>query len=108
MDQFGGVDFAKGCYVGQEVVSRMQHRGKIRTRILDVSSAEELPAFDTDIYAGQKPAGKMGSSSGNAGLALLKIDRVKDAVDNGEQITADNRQINVSIPDYANFDWPQN
>ena len=45
MDRLGGVDFGKGCYVGQEVVSRMQHRGTVRTRIVRVSfDAAPLPA----------------------------------------------------------------
>ncbi|MGI9402591.1 MAG: YgfZ/GcvT domain-containing protein [Rhizobiaceae bacterium] len=107
MDQFGGVDFVKGCYVGQEVVSRMQHRGKIRTRILRVESTQYLPPFGTEIRAGQKPAGTMGSSAGQTGLALMRLDRVKDAREDGEAITADGQQIETSIPDYANFGWPQ-
>ena len=43
MDQFGGVDFKKGCYVGQEVVSRMQHRGTARKRIVKISAENSLP-----------------------------------------------------------------
>ena len=44
LDQLGGVGFKKGCYVGQEVVSRMQHRGTARRRLLHVEAAAPLPA----------------------------------------------------------------
>ncbi len=107
MDQFGGIDFAKGCYVGQEVVSRMQHRGKIRTRTLAIGAEENLPAFGTEIRAAGKPAGSMGSSSGHAGLALLRLDRVKTAMDDGEEIIAGDTKLTATIPDFASFGWPQ-
>ncbi|MEM7461845.1 MAG: folate-binding protein YgfZ [Pseudomonadota bacterium] len=107
MDQFGGIDFAKGCYVGQEVVSRMQHRGKIRTRMLGVRSDENLPAFGTEIRAAGKPAGNMGSSSGQAGLALLRMDRVHSAMDKDETIVAGDHALTVKIPEFVNFGWPQ-
>src|SRR5690606_36522662 len=49
LDQSGGVGFRKGCYVGQEVVSRMQHRGTARRRVMIVEGAGELPARGTDL-----------------------------------------------------------
>lgn len=107
MDQFGGVDFAKGCYVGQEVVSRMQHRGNVRTRIMIVEADSELPASGTEITAGRKPAGTMGSSSGKIGLALMRIDRIRDAMDEGETIRAGDQIITARIPGFAKFDWPK-
>ena len=68
-DQLNGVDFAKGCYVGQEVVSRMEHRGTARKRIVPVEGVSALPAPGTSIEAAGVPIGTLGSVSGAAGLA---------------------------------------
>ncbi len=106
MDQFGGVDFKKGCYVGQEVVSRMQHRGTARSRVVMVT-AERLPAPGTEVVADGKPCGVMGSSAGGKGLALLRLDRVKDALDKGGAVMAGGEKISVSIQPWAKFGWPQ-
>ena len=67
LDEFGGVGFRKGCYVGQEVVSRMQHRGTARRRVLLVSGDSDLPAPGADITAGGRVLGALGSASGNNG-----------------------------------------
>ncbi|MCU0790680.1 MAG: folate-binding protein YgfZ [Nitratireductor sp.] len=106
MDQFGGVDFRKGCYVGQEVVSRMQHRGTARSRVVMVSG-ERLPERGTEISAGGKACGAMGSSSGGKGLAMLRLDRVKEALDAGGAVMAGDCPIGVEIQPWANFGWPQ-
>ncbi len=63
-DQLNGVDFAKGCYVGQEVVSRMEHRGTARKRIVPVEGDAPLPASGTSIEADGVPIGTLGSVSG--------------------------------------------
>ncbi len=111
MDHFGqsGVDFSKGCYVGQEVVSRMQHRGTARSRFLKVMSraSGDLPAPGTEVKSADRTIGKMGSSSGNIGLALLRLDRVSSAMNEGAPLTADGVVIEVSLPGFATFDWPQ-
>ena len=60
-DQLNGVDFNKGCYVGQEVVSRMEHRGTARKRIVPVEGEAPLPAPGTSIEAGGVPIGTLGS-----------------------------------------------
>src|SRR6202007_1792868 len=70
MDRLHGVDFDKGCYVGQEVVSRMQHRGTARTRIVAVEFDEPAPSAGVDIIAGDKLIGTMGSSAEGHALAL--------------------------------------
>lgn len=79
MDRLRGVDFDKGCYVGQEVVSRMQHRGTARTRIVRVLLDGGRPDAGSEILAGDKPVGTMGSSADGHGLALLRVDRAADA-----------------------------
>ena len=60
-DQLAGVDFNKGCFVGQEVVSRMEHRGTARKRIVGVEGEGPLPPSGTDITAGGASIGTLGS-----------------------------------------------
>ncbi|HUZ66084.1 MAG TPA: folate-binding protein [Beijerinckiaceae bacterium] len=88
MDRLHGVDFRKGCYVGQEVVSRMQHRGSARTRIVRVAFAGDAPPPLAEIRAGEKRLGAMGSAAGEIGLAMLRTDRLQEAIADGTQITA--------------------
>jgi folate-binding protein YgfZ len=88
MDLFHGVDFAKGCYVGQEVVSRMKHRGGARKRIMRVRLAGSAPAPGAPVLDGELPIGVLGSSSGRHGLALLRLDRVEDARAAGRALKA--------------------
>ena len=107
MDVFGGVDFAKGCYVGQEVVSRMQHRGTARSRIVGVSGTGPLPPAGTPVEAAGKSCGTMGSSAGNLGLALLRLDRVAEAVASGGEVSAGGLRIGVALQPWAGLGWPQ-
>ena len=81
MDRLAGVDFDKGCYVGQEVVSRMQHRGTARTRSVKVLLDGPSPETGATILAGDKPVGTIGSTADGKGIALVRIDRVADALD---------------------------
>ena len=107
MDQTGGVGLRKGCYVGQEVVSRMHHRGTARRRVLLALGEGALPAAGADIVAGGKTVGTLGSSSGRHALALVRIDRVKDAMDAGTAITVDGVPLTLSIPPWASFGFPE-
>jgi folate-binding protein YgfZ len=107
LDQVGGVGFQKGCYVGQEVVSRMQHRGTARRRVLIVHGEAPLPAPGAEITAGGRAAGTLGSVSGHDGLAIVRIDRVKDALDRGDPIKAGDVPIGLTIPEWAKFTYPQ-
>lgn len=105
MDQLAGVDFTKGCFVGQEVVSRMKHRGTARRRVIQAHRSV-LPPIGTAITAGGPPIGTMGSSSGEDGLALVRLDRAKEAMDAGTPILAGEDPVTLSIPAWASFDWP--
>ena len=106
MDQLGGVTFDKGCYVGQEVVSRMEHRGTARRRIIRATADATLPPAGTEIVAGGKTLGTLGSSSGPDGLALVRLDRTKAALDAGTAITAGDTAVALTLPDWAGFGWP--
>lgn len=107
LDETGGVGFGKGCYVGQEVVSRMHHRGTARRRVLLVSAEAPLPESGTEIIANGRSIGTLGSVAGNRGLAIVRIDRVKDALDGGMAITAGDVPLSLSIPVWAKFTFPQ-
>jgi len=99
MDRLHGVDFDKGCYVGQEVVSRMQHRGTARTRTIPVIVDGPAPEPGAAILAGEKPVGTMGSTAGHNGLALIRTDRAADALNAGVPLTAGGIAIRIAEPD---------
>jgi tRNA-modifying protein YgfZ len=99
MDRLHGVDFDKGCYVGQEVVSRMQHRGTARTRTIRVIVDGAAPEAGADVLAGDKPVGTMGSTAGHNGLALIRVDRTADALAAGVVLTAGGIAIRIAEPD---------
>jgi len=100
-DQLNGVDFKKGCFVGQEVVSRMEHRGTARKRIVGVEGEAPLPPSGTEITAGSAPIGTLGSVSGRSGLALLRLDRAEEAQATGLPLRAGEVTIALRIPDWA-------
>jgi folate-binding protein YgfZ len=99
MDRLHGVDFDKGCYVGQEVVSRMEHRGTARTRTIRVIVAQSVPEPGIGITAGDKTIGTMGSTANGLGLALLRTDRTSDALDAGLPLTAGGIPISLVAPE---------
>jgi len=89
LDLLHGVDFDKGCYVGQEVVSRMKHRGTARRRIVRVKLAGPPPASGAPVMDRELAVGVLGSSSGREALALLRLDRAEDAAAAGRTLSAD-------------------
>lgn len=98
-----GVDFRKGCYVGQEVVSRMQHRGTARTRVVAVSSQADLPQGGADILAGGFAVGHLGSVEGNKGVALARLDRIREARSKGQSLTANGIPVQFAAPTWASY-----
>ncbi|TWG94672.1 hypothetical protein L598_003500000130 [Mesorhizobium sp. J18] len=107
LDQNGGVGLRKGCYVGQEVVSRMQHRGTARRRVLIAHGKGLLPATSTPVTAGGRSIGALGTVSGQEALAIVRIDRVKEAMDAGTPILAGEAEITLTIPAWAQFAFPE-
>lgn len=107
LDQNDGVGFRKGCYIGQEVVSRMQHRGTARRRVLIATAEQPLPAAGTDILANGRVVGVLGTVAGKRGLAIARIDRVKETIDAGHPITAGGVAVTLDIPAWARFTFPE-
>jgi tRNA-modifying protein YgfZ len=107
MDQLHGVDFKKGCYVGQEVVSRMQHRGTARTRLVQLSYTEGFVASSgAQVIAGDKALGVTGTAANGIGLAMIRLDRAAEAVATGIPILAGGLAVTVTKPKWWSADWP--
>lgn len=105
-DQLNGVDFKKGCYVGQEVVSRIEHRGTARKRIVPIEGVSALPVPGTSIEADGLPVGTLGSVSGAAGLALIRLDRAEEALAQAKALTTGGVKIALRRPTFARFTVP--
>jgi folate-binding protein YgfZ len=105
MDQLNGVDFNKGCFIGQEVVSRMERKTTPRTRIVPVTF-DTAPFPGVDVKAGERPAGHMGSGVNGKGLAKVRLDRIHEAMQKGEKITAGGIEISLKKPAWARFTFP--
>ncbi|MBJ3778288.1 CAF17-like 4Fe-4S cluster assembly/insertion protein YgfZ [Acuticoccus mangrovi] len=97
MDLTGGVDFKKGCFVGQEVVSRMRHRGTARRRTVIVAADATLPATGAPVTVGGKVVGRLGTTLGGDGLAVVRIDRV------GETAEIEGVAVRLRVPPGAPF-----
>jgi folate-binding protein YgfZ len=108
MDQLHGIDFKKGCYIGQEVVSRMEHRGTARRRPVAVRAAGAAGlTAGAPVTAADVSVGAVGSSHGNLGLALVRLDRAQEAMDSGVPLMAAGAPVEIAIPAWAGFDWPK-
>ncbi|MDX3927317.1 MAG: folate-binding protein YgfZ [Shinella sp.] len=107
LDLSGGLSFRKGCYVGQEVVSRMQHRGTARRRPAIVNGDAALPACGTEIVAGGKPVGTLGTAVGASGLAILRLDRAAEAIRGGTPMTAGDVTVTIALPEWTGLAFPE-
>jgi folate-binding protein YgfZ len=87
-DLFHGADFRKGCFIGQEVVARMQHKTVVRKRVVRIAAGTPLPNDQPAITAGAADVGRLGSVVGRLGLALVRLDRAAQAMDKGEPLLA--------------------
>src|SRR6185312_6216974 len=106
MDQLAGVDFEKGCYVGQEVVSRVEHRSSARARLLPVAYDEFAPTNGLPLLAGDKEIGTLTSAAKGHGLAMVRLDRLADAYAAKAPLTCGGMAIRVVKPAWADFPFP--
>jgi hypothetical protein len=102
-DQLGAVSFTKGCYIGQEVVSRMEHRATGRSRILPVTFDGAAPPRGASIKSADKVIGSVLSSAGHAALALLRLDRMAEAT---QPLLTDAVRVRVHKPAWIKYDVP--
>lgn len=103
LDQLGAVSFGKGCFIGQEVVSRMEHRGTARSRLLPVRVAGAA-TVGAELMGGGKTVGTIVGAQGADGLALIRLDRLKDAHEAGVPLLTEGRAVQVIKPNWAKFD----
>ncbi|MGJ0397362.1 MAG: YgfZ/GcvT domain-containing protein [Methylocystis sp.] len=99
MDLLSGIDFKKGCYVGQEVVSRMKHRGLVRKRVAKYHAQSGAPAPGEAIRAGGVEIGVTGSRLEQEGLAMIRLDRLDGALAAGATPVAGGSDLSFETPD---------
>ncbi len=97
MDLMGGVDYKKGCFVGQEVVSRMKRKAEVRKRTVTLTGAASAVAGD-EVKAGTAKIGDVLSWSGNSGLVILRLDRLKSAQERDEIPELNGAVVEISFP----------
>lgn len=102
-DELNGVDWDKGCYMGQELTARTYYRGLIKKRLIPVAIDGPQPPPGTPVMLGDKEAGTMRSASNGRGLALMRLERLDDAKRSGTTLTAGDATITPSKPDWASF-----
>lgn len=110
MDDLAGIDFKKGCFIGQEVVSRMKHRGTARKRVILAHAREARaawPDMGSEIACADKVIGTLGSSSGGTALALVRLDRARQAIESGDPIEVGGVTVTLDLPAFAHFGWPE-
>lgn len=105
-DQIGAISYKKGCYIGQEIVSRMHHRGTARRRMLVVKSNNNLPAAGT-IEADGKMIGNLGTVIGNNASAIVRIDKVKAALDKHIPFTVGENPVTLTIAPNMKYGFPE-
>jgi folate-binding protein YgfZ len=98
LDLLHGVDFEKGCYVGQEVISRMRHRGGARKRIVRLTFSGAALEQGTPVVAGETSVGALGSSVAGRALAMVRLDRIEDAAAAGRPLTAGGIGVTIESP----------
>ena len=96
MDLLNGIDFRKGCFVGQETTSRMKRRGGVRSRMLPIEFEGPPPRFGVEVMAGDLRAGEVLSGREGRAMALLRLDRIE-----GAALTAEGRPVRVVTPGWA-------
>ena len=94
-DLLNGIDFKKGCFVGQETTSRMKRRGVIKNRMLPITFDGPPPAFGAEVLAGELRAGEVLSGRDGRAMALLRLDRIE-----GADLTVDGRPVSVDRPSW--------
>ncbi len=102
-EELHGVDFDKGCFVGQELTARMKYRGLVRKRLMPVRLEGPPPPPGTAIRLEGKDAGEMRSSQGGQGIALLRLEQIAKAAEKGVPLLADATEVIPAKPDWVNF-----
>lgn len=100
-EELNGVDFNKGCYMGQELTARTKYRGLIRKRLMPVEIDGPVPGSGTPLHLGEAEAGEMRSACGNVGLALVRLEQFR--AEGGAGLTAGGARLIAAKPKWAVF-----
>jgi folate-binding protein YgfZ len=101
-EELAGVDFKKGCFVGQELTARMKYRGLVRKRLLPVTIEGPAPEPGTIVRLDGRDAGEMRSSADGRGLALLRLEQVAKARAGGAHLEAGGARLEPHLPAWSN------
>jgi folate-binding protein YgfZ len=101
-EELNGVDWQKGCYIGQELTARTKYRGLIKKRLMAVRVDGALPPPGTPVMLGEQEAGEMRSGRDGIALALLRLDAVA-AASAGQPLTSGAARLTPIKPDWARF-----
>lgn len=99
-DELNGINWDKGCYMGQELTARTKYRGLVKKRLTSISIEGQPPDPGTPIMNGEKVAGEMRSSQGSIGLALIRLEHMQES---DTDLTAGTAKIRAQKPDWAHF-----
>jgi tRNA-modifying protein YgfZ len=102
-DELNGVDWQKGCYIGQELTARTKYRGLIKKRLMPVRVAGALPPPGTPVMLDGQDAGELRSGQDGIALALLRLEAVAAAAASGEALHAGDARLTPLRPDWARF-----
>ncbi|MDZ3838757.1 MAG: folate-binding protein [Rhodospirillales bacterium] len=97
-DELHGVDWEKGCFLGQELTARTKYRGLIRKRLIPVLVEGPLPAPGTPIHHDDREVGEMRSGLGDLGLAMLRLEALEDGASGGASFTAGEARLSARLP----------
>lgn len=98
LEEFNGVDFKKGCFVGQENVSRMKRRATTRKKFCPIAFDGEAPAYGAEISGGPASLGSVRTGMAGRALALLRLDRAQEAIAAGHDLAAAGRRVVLQPP----------
>lgn len=105
-DELHGIDWQKGCYMGQELTARTKYRGLVRKRLLPVEIDGPMPAPGTPVMLGEKEAGEMRSGRAGHALALLRLEMIAAAARDGGALVAGNARVKPHVPDWMRLPEP--
>jgi folate-binding protein YgfZ len=102
-EELGGIDWNKGCFLGQELTARTRYRGLVKRRLVPVSADGPLPPPGTPIVLDGKDVGEVRSGIDGSALALLRVDALHAAAAGISQIHAGETRLMPKPPAWAKF-----
>ncbi len=102
-DELNGIDWQKGCYVGQELTARTRYRGLVKKRLVPVAIEGPVPVPGAAIMLGARDAGEMRSGRDGIGIALLRLETLDESLSTGEPLASGETRLRPRKPDWASF-----